>query len=73
MHHVDLERVVFAVNVVLGRGVHVELGELVVDASEAGGAVGDDFECGAQVLEDDFLDLGDGDDGPVGSESDGAI
>lgn len=73
VHHVDLERVVFAIDVVLGRRVHMELGELVVDASEAGGAVGDDFECSAQVLEDDFLDVGDGDDGPVGSEGDGTI
>jgi hypothetical protein len=58
VHHVHFERVVLAVDVVLRRRVHVELHELEVGAADGGGAVDDDFDGCAEVLEFDFL-LGD--------------
>jgi hypothetical protein len=72
MNHVDFERVVFAIDVVLRRRVHVELNELEVRASDGRGAVDDDFDSRAEVFEFDFL-FGDVEDGFLGHGGYGAI
>lgn len=73
MHHVELERVVLAEDVVLGWGVHVELDKLERVVADCGGAVGYDLNGRAQVLEEDLIDLGDRDLGLVGSLGNGGI
>jgi hypothetical protein len=50
----------------------VELDELEVRAGDAGGAIDDDFDCRAEVLELDFL-LGDVERGLLGHYSHGVI
>lgn len=73
VHHVELERVVLAEDVVLGWGVHVELDKLERVVADCGGAVGYDLNGRAQVLEEDLIDLGDRDLGLVGSLGNGGI
>jgi hypothetical protein len=53
--HVDLERVVLSVDVVLRWGVHVELDELEVCTGNSCGTVDDDLNGSAQVLELNLL------------------
>ena len=53
--HVNFEREVLVVDVVLGGGVHVELLETEVRSVEGGGAVDDDLDRRAQVLKLDSL------------------
>jgi hypothetical protein len=72
VHHVDFERVVFAIDVVLRGRMHVELLELEVGAADGSCAVDDDFDGGAEVLEFDFL-LGDSHLGLLGEDGDGGI
>jgi hypothetical protein len=53
--HVNLKRVVLAVDVVLRGSVHVELDQLELGTCHCCGAVDDDFNGGTKVLELDFL------------------
>lgn len=69
----ELKRVVLAEDVVLGWGVHVELDKLEGVIADCGGAVGYDLNGRAQVLEEDLIDLGDGDLGLSSSLSNGGI
>lgn len=69
----ELKRVVLAKDVVLGRGVHMELDKLEGVVTNCGGAVSYDFDGRAQVLEEDLIDLGDGDLGLGGSLGNGGI
>jgi hypothetical protein len=62
--HVDLEREVLAVDVVLGGGVHVELDKPEVGALECRRAVHDDLDRRPEVLKHNAL-LRDVDDGAV--------
>lgn len=58
-----LQRVIFAINVMLRWSVHVELNKAELGACESGGAVGDNFDSSAQILELDlfyFWDINDG-------------
>ena len=54
----QLEGMVFALNVMFRGSVHVELDELVVGASVAGGAVDRHLDSGAQVGKDSLCTLG---------------
>lgn len=72
VHHVDFERVVFAIDVVLRRSVHVKLDELELGAKHGCGAIDDDFDGGAEVFELDFL-LGNVQDGLLGRDCNGLI
>jgi hypothetical protein len=73
VHHVHLQREVFAQHVVLGWGVHVELDELEVGVANLGGAVGYDFDGRAQVLKFDLVDFRNRELGLSGSKRDGSI
>lgn len=50
MHHVYFQRMILAIEVMLGRRVHVELNESEVRSCDACGAVRDHFDSGTQVL-----------------------
>lgn len=63
---------VFAIDVVLRRRVHVKLDELELGTCDAGGAVDDDFDCSPEVFEFDFL-FWDVKDGLVGRYRHGVV
>jgi hypothetical protein len=55
MHHVYLERMVFAIDVMFRWCVHVELHKLEILFSNGCGAIHDDFNRRPQVFKLDFL------------------
>jgi len=73
VYHVDFQRVVLAIYMMLGRRVHVELNEAEVDASKGRGAIYEDFDGGAQVLEFHLVDFWDVQYGGFGGDGNGGI
>lgn len=55
MYHVDFQREIFSIDVVLGRSVYVELSESEIGAGKGSGSVHDDFNGGTQILKLNLL------------------